>query len=240
MGTNNINMSQVITLYRLQIIDSQREKINTRLTEIDNLLKSNIAVSEAKSIHTQALASQHEANECVRITEEAVKEIQIKIENNQTAQFGGKIYTPKELQDLQSEQGALERRRKDLEDEQISAMVMLEQADTAMKEADSILQLAEQKAESEKALLRGEQVSLQRDLEKANAERQAIFSSIPAELAASYEKIRQQKKGVAVATISDESCSACGSSLTPADCQSARSPSKIINCPSCGRILYAG
>ncbi len=233
-------MSQVITLYRLQKIDSQRDKINLRLSEIENLMKVDLQLNEARLLHDQALADQHQTRERVRSTEEAVREIQIKIENNQTAQFGGKIHTPKELQDLQSEQGALERRRKELEDEQISAMVMLEQADISMKEAISNLQQTEQRTESEKALQRGESVALQRDLEKANAERQAIFSSIPADLAAAYEKLRQQKKGVAVATITDESCSACGSSLTPADCQSARSPTKIINCPSCGRILYAG
>ncbi len=232
-------MSQVITLYRLQIIDSQRDKINARLNEINRLMNRDF-IKEIRLLHDQALASQQGAHEHLKTTEDAVSAIQIKIEHNQTAQFGGKIHTPKELQDLQSEQGALERRRTELEDEQISAMVMLEQADIAMKEADSNLRRAEQSAESEKALLRGEQVSLKGDLEKANAERQAIFSSIPEDLAMTYEKLRQQKKGVAVATISDESCTACGSTLTPADCQAARSPSTIINCPSCGRILYAG
>jgi len=233
-------MSQVITLYRLQIIDSQRDKINARLNEIDHLMNVDPILKEARLLHDQAITDHQGAYERVRTTEAAVIGIQIKIEHNQSTQFGGKIHTPKELQELQSEQGALERRRSELEDEQISAMVMLEQAEIAMKETENNLQQAEQRAEGEKALLRGEQVSLKRDLDKANAERQAIFSSIPADLAMAYEKLRQQKKGVAVATISDESCSACGSSLTPADCQAARSPSTINYCPSCGRILYAG
>ncbi|MGA9398828.1 MAG: hypothetical protein WBV22_11280 [Anaerolineaceae bacterium] len=233
-------MSQVITLYRLQIIDTQRDKINTRLNEIDLLMKVDSVLKEARLLHDQALTDQHGAHERVKTAEAAVSGIQIKIENNQSTQFSGKIHTPKELQELQSEQGALERRRSELEDEQISAMVMLEQVEIAMKAAENNLQQAEQRAESEKALLRGEQVSQKKDLDKANAERQAIFSSIPADLATSYEKLRQQKKGLAVATISDESCSACGSSLTPADCQAARSPSTINYCPSCGRILYAG
>lgn len=233
-------MSQVITLFRLQKIDTQRDKINARLNEIDRLIQDGIILNDARLLHDQALAAQFAAHESVRSTEEAVSNIQIKIEHNQSAQFGGKIHTPKELQDLQNEQNALERRRAELEDEQISAMVMLEQADVSMKEADANLQQAEQRSESEKSLLRGEHTSLQRDLEKVNSERQAIFSSIPEDLASTYEKLRQQKKGVAVTTISDESCAACGSSLTPAGCQAARSPSKIYYCPSCGRILYAG
>jgi predicted nucleic acid-binding Zn-ribbon protein len=233
-------MSQVITLYRLQKIDSQRDRIDARLNEIDHLMTIDLKLKAAQLFYDQALATQTAANEAVRTTEASVSGIQLKIEHNQSAQFGGKIHTPKELQDLQSEQGALERRRSELEDEQISAMVMLEQADIVMKEAETSLQQVQQIAESEKALLRGEKVSMQKELEKANTERQAIFSTIPAELAATYEKLRQQKQGVAVATISDESCTACGSSLTPADCQAARSPSTIKYCPSCGRILYAG
>jgi uncharacterized protein involved in exopolysaccharide biosynthesis len=46
--------------------------------------------------------------------------------------------------------------------------------------------------------------------------------------------------GLALATVADESCEACGSSLTPAEIQAAKAPGRITLCPSCGRILYAG
>jgi uncharacterized protein len=233
-------MSQVITLFRLQKIDSQRDKINLRLTEIEREIKEDAILHEAHIMHTQALAGQRGAHEQERSTEEAVKVIQIKLEHNQSAQFGGKLQSPKELQDLQNEQAALERRRKELEEEQINAMLMLEQADVAMNQAETNLSEAEQKSVSRLSLLRGEQTSLHADLEKSSTERQAILSSIPASLVESYENLRAQKKGIAVTMISDESCAACGSSLTPGECQAARSPTLINYCPSCGRILYAG
>jgi hypothetical protein len=233
-------MSQVITLYRLQKIDSQRDKIHARLTEIEREINEDTILKQAHLMHDQALAAQRGAHEHERSTGEAVSGIQIKLEHNQSAQFGGKLHSPKELQDLQSEQAALERRRTELEEEQINAMVMLEKADITMNEAKTNLTEAEQKATNRNALLRGEQASLKTELEKSDAERQAIITSISPDLADTYEKLRLHKKGVAVTIISDESCAACGSSLTPADCQSARSPSKIIYCPSCGRILYAG
>jgi predicted nucleic acid-binding Zn-ribbon protein len=233
-------MSQVITLYRLQKIDSQRDKLHTRFTEVEREIKEDAILKEAQILHAQALAGQQGANEQERSTEEAVKSVQIKLEHNQSAQFGGKLQSPKELQDLQSEQTALERRRKELEEEQISAMLSLEQADLALKQAETNLSEAEQRSVSRLSLLRGEQISVQTELEKLNTERQAILASIPGSLVDSYEKLRTQKKGVAVTVISDESCAACGSSLTPGDCQAARSPTQIIHCPSCGRILYAG
>jgi predicted nucleic acid-binding Zn-ribbon protein len=233
-------MSQVITLYRLQKIDSQRDRIHVRLTEIDREVNEDAILKEAHLMHAQALANQRGAYEHERSTEEAVRGIQIKLEHNQSAQFGDKLHSPKELQDLQTEQAALERRRSELEEEQINAMLILEQADIILKEADANLLAAEQKSTSRHALLRGEQGTLNTELENTNAERQAILASISTDLVQSYEKLRVQKKGLAVTIISDESCAACGSSLTPADCQAARSPSKINYCPSCGRILYAG
>lgn len=233
-------MSQVITLYRLQKIDSQRERISARLSEIELEINDDVILKKAHSLHDQALANKHGIHEQERSSEEALRGIQIKLEQNQAAQFSGKLHAPKELQDLQAEQAILERRRKELEEEQINAMVMLEDAEISMKEVDENLLLAEQKSSSHQALLRGEKASLLSELEKSNTERQAILASIPTDLAQTYEKLYLQKKGVAVTVISDESCNACGSSLTPADCQAARSPSKIIYCPSCGRILYAG
>ena len=191
-------------------------------------------------MHSQALANQRGAHEHERTTEEAVSAIQIKLEHNQSAQFSGKLHAPKELQDLQSEQIALEKRRKELEEEQINAMLVMEEAVVVTSQAEANLAEAEQKSASHLSLLRGEQTTLQADFEKSNTERQAILASIPGSLADSYEKLRSQKKGLAVTVISDESCAACGSSLTPAECQAARSPTLINYCPSCGRILYAG
>jgi predicted nucleic acid-binding Zn-ribbon protein len=233
-------MSQVITLYRLQKIDSARDKLHTRLTEIERELMEDALLKEAHLMHAQAIANQRGAHEQERSTEEAVSGIQIKLEHNQSAQFGGNVHSPKELQDLQSEQVALERRRGELEEEQINAMLVMEQAVVSMQQAEEILVDAEQKSVSRLSLLRGEQNTLQGELEKSDTERQAILASLPADLADSYEKMRIQKKGVAVTIISDESCSACGSSLTPAECQAARSPTMLNYCPSCGRILYAG
>jgi predicted nucleic acid-binding Zn-ribbon protein len=233
-------MSQVITLYRLQKIDSQRDKLHMRLNEIERDIKEDAILNEAHIMHAQALANQRGAHEQVRSTEEAVSVVQIKLEHNQSAQFGSQQHSPKELQDLQSEQTALERRRNELEEEQINAMLILEQADVVMTQVGTNLSEAEQHSISRLSLLRGEQVSIQAELEKSITERQAILSSIPGSLAESYEKLRTQKKGLAVTIISDESCAACGSSLTPRECQLARSPTTINYCPSCGRILYAG
>ena len=79
-----------------------------------------------------------------------------------------------------------------------------------------------------------------KDLEKLDSERQLAVSQIKPQHLVTYEEIRKKKKNIAVTIVEDNTCSACGVSITPSDWQAARSPDQIIFCPSCSRILYAG
>ena len=78
-----------------------------RLTEIEREIKEDVILKEAQLMHDQALADS--ARELEKSTEAALSGIQIKLEHNQSSQFGGKLFSPKESQDLQSEQIALEK-----------------------------------------------------------------------------------------------------------------------------------
>jgi predicted nucleic acid-binding Zn-ribbon protein len=79
---------------------------------------------------------------------------------------------------------------------------------------------------------------LQKELDKFFSERAAAAGPIPEDALRLYDQLRQQRRGLAVAAIRDNSCSACGSGLTAAQMQSSRASSQMAFCPSCGRILY--
>ncbi len=95
-------------------------------------------------------------------------------------------------------------------------------------------------AAARSASLRGEKSQLQKDIERLQAERAPIASQIHPEPMQIYDRLRRQKKGLAVAGIVDSCCTGCGSTLTQAEWQAARSPQQITYCPFCGRLLYAG
>jgi uncharacterized protein len=82
--------------------------------------------------------------------------------------------------------------------------------------------------------------SLDIDLHRLGEERSAAVESIAPKELELYEKLRMEKRGVAVAMIEDKCCSACGSTLSSGQIQAARAPNSITPCPSCGRILYGG
>jgi predicted nucleic acid-binding Zn-ribbon protein len=75
---------------------------------------------------------------------------------------------------------------------------------------------------------------------RLETERRAIAQGLDAQSLAHYDALRVQKRGVAVAALSDGTCNACGAPLPPSQRQAAHISEQMIHCPSCGRLLYAG
>jgi predicted nucleic acid-binding Zn-ribbon protein len=233
-------MSLSSDLFRLQKIDTQRDQSATRIQEIETILRSDEALIRAQELATKADQDLSNAQKKLKHAEEAARNHHIKIEQNQASLYGGHVRNPKELQDLQNESAALKRHLSTLEDEQLELMIAVEDAEKSKDMALRSLKEAEAKAIEKQAILVGERDRLLREVTQVETERQSIIHSIPPENLAMYDRLRQQKRGIAVARATDETCSACGSQLTPKEWQLARSPQKLFLCPTCGRILYAG
>jgi uncharacterized protein len=119
-------------------------------------------------------------------------------------------------------------------------MLAYEQAELDLKEAEKNMETAFAQVSTQQAGLLGEKSRLEHLQEKLMLERHVSQSQILPENLSMYNHLRAQKRGLAVAAIEDGSCQACGSSLRPAELQTAKSPNKITFCSSCGRIIYAG
>jgi predicted nucleic acid-binding Zn-ribbon protein len=127
-----------------------------------------------------------------------------------------------------------------LEDKQLEAMIALEDAESDHLTAKNRQTSALQRNEQRNGLLANEQNKLHRDIERLQGERVATLIGIPESDITLYDRLRSQRGGLAVARISDRSCSACGSTLSSALLNSAQLPNQISQCSRCNRILYAG
>jgi predicted nucleic acid-binding Zn-ribbon protein len=87
--------------------------------------------------------------------------------------------------------------------------------------------------------LKAEKASTEQQLEQMTANRQVASGSVDDDDLRFYEGLREKRAGVAVARVQEGACMACGSTLTAALHQAARSPSQLSCCETCGRILYA-
>lgn len=231
-------MSAALGLYRLQLLDSRLDGIRARLEEIRQQLENDQALLQARSQLEASKAARDLAAHALKQAEVEVEKIKNKIEQTEASLYSGSVKNPKELQDLQNESAALKRHLATLEDRQLEAMLAEETATQGWLAATSQLETVQSQAASQTQSLTREQADLEKERNRLASERNAAVNSLDAKLLSSYDDLRQRHKGLAVACINEGACAACGTTLTPAQQQSARSTSQLYYCPTCGRILY--
>jgi predicted nucleic acid-binding Zn-ribbon protein len=231
-------MSESLNFFRLQKLDTSIDKIKIRIKEIDRILNDDENILAAQRSYDEAEAKAKEIRISLNQVEDKLEATRIKRKTSQTALFSGRIKNPKELQDLQMETEALKNYIAQLEDQQLEIMFDLEEAEKVRQEKEKFLKQTKGKSITENAALLGEKSGLETDLEKFKRERKAVVNAISPDLLSLYKNLRKVKRGIAIASLSEGSCSICGQAITPADLQTIRSSSEIVYCPSCGRMLF--
>ncbi len=232
-------MSASLGLYRLQKVDSRISQTEARLAEIQKALEDNLEVRNATEQVRGADSDLSGAQRGLQKLETEAKDQQVKIQQAEASLYGGSIHNPKELQDLQADVASLKKQLATLEERQLEAMLRVDETKTTVQTAQLNLEMSQTKFNEQHQHLIEEQSRILPDLETLRSERQAVVSSIAGDLLKAYETLRQQRRGLAVAEVSENACGACGTTLTAALQQSARYATDLVHCPSCGRILYA-
>lgn len=233
-------MSQRSSLNHLQTLDTKLDNIRNRIQEIDEIINSDKDIQALKNSVSNSEDIVRKRSTKLKNVVAEVNTVQRKITANENKLYSGSIKNPKELQDLQTELQSLKKRLQAYEDEQLKLMISLEDAEN--EHAKLVLQLktAIAKKESENANLSSEKENLQKQQNNLQIEKNTITPQIQPDLLAKYEKLRIKRKGLAVATLVDNACSACGNSLTSADIQIVKSSAAEYYCKMCGRFLYSG
>ena len=232
-------MSAALGLYRLQQVDSQIDQIRVRLKMIDETLQNDLELRNALEHFTAAETKHASAERELKMSDAEVEKQRIKIQQAEASLYGGAVHNPKELQDLQNDVASLKRHLDTLESRELDAMAVIDTAESELKSATTELEKVKASRSSQNIDLTKEIETLQKDLERLESERKAVSGNITTDFFMVYDQLRQQRRGIAVTTLSDSSCAACGTTLTPSQQQNARSTSQLFNCPTCGRILFA-
>jgi predicted nucleic acid-binding Zn-ribbon protein len=232
-------MSAALGLYRLQQVDSQIDQVQARLRTIQQTLENDIALRAAIERLATAEIKHRDAERALQLSESEVEKQRIKIEQTEASLYAGHVQNPKELQDLQKDVASLKRHLETLEERELEAMIAAENTEKDLQAARAELERVQANLKEQHHDLTQASETLRKDLERLNSERQAVVTDIASQALGAYEQLRKQKRGLAITTIADNSCEACGTTLTPSQRQSARSTSQLFHCPTCGRILYA-
>ncbi len=232
-------MSASLGLYRLQQVDRQLDRARAQLDSIRKTLENDTELRDALAKADEAQKEFHRVKNDLKNAEAETQSQKIKIEQTESSLYGGKVQNPKELQDLQKDSASLKKHLATLEERELESMLKAENAETFMQNAKDQLEKIQSRLGDEHKKLLDEQGKLMKDIERLGEEREASVNPIESNLLITYEELRKQKRGVAVADFSDNTCASCGSTLNASIQQNAKSSNQLAYCPSCGRILYA-
>ena len=153
--------------------------------------------------------------------------------------YSGSVTAPKELQAIQDEIAALQRRQRHLEDEILVQMEAAEPLDDALAGHEAAgAELDARLAETTDALRTAES-AIDDEAATVHTERDAVAGSVPAVLLTEYEQLRRGLGGVAVAKLEGSSCRGCHLQLSAVEVGRIRKldPDVLVHCEECGRIL---
>jgi predicted nucleic acid-binding Zn-ribbon protein len=208
------------------------------LEEIATILADNAALNTALMEAEATAEAMASAQKELRRAEQTTQSQRDKIRQTETRLYSGAVKNPKELEDLQNEAAALKRYLAVLEDRQLDAMLVLDEAESDAQAAQEEYDKLHKQSLETNATLLAEQAGIEQDIGRLSQERSAAASGIPADSLQHYNALREKRQGVAVAKVADNTCSACGSTLSASLRQDVRDPSQIAHCTFCSRILY--
>lgn len=232
-------MNPVFHLYQLQKIDSELHLNLMRLHAIDLKLRDDVIVKRNRDSVESIKAQLNDLRQKSVGLDEKIQTRRTKLEQSDSSLYSGTIKNPKELQDLQKEISHIKSTIAALEDEQLELLIQIEALEENYNSSLILLQNSISEFEKNNYTLISEKQRLEQENSRLFEERDMVSSQVSAALLEVYESLREKKKGIAISKVEEQTCSVCGTTLTPAECQSAKFNSGNIRCPSCGRILYA-
>ena len=223
-------------LYELQEIDIEIESHEQALHQKESLLGKNQVVVNAQNRLAAEQQKLDELKHELHAAEWVTDDLDSKIKSVEEQLYGGKITNPKELSSLQQEVNMFKAHRDQAETRALEIMDNVEKAEAGVANARSGLQGIESEWQAQQQQLSVEINRLHNILSDLKGNREKMLPTIEPQAVQSYEKLRKLK-GQAVARVEQGICHACRISLPSSELQQVRG-SNLVQCGSCGRILF--
>jgi len=220
------------------------QELDIRLAELAReiaALPKHVAEIEKKSLlhehkldagRAALLANQKERKKC---------ESDIQVQEQKIAKLKDQMSAAKTNDQFRAFQNEIEFCQKEIrsaEDRILELMAESEPLDKNVKAAEIALKAEKIHVEAEKAQARERTAMDQKAAQEIQTERAGIVKEITPALYQRYERVRPNRKGVAVAEVVDGRCMACQILLRPQYFQDLKHGDAILSCESCQRILY--
>jgi len=225
------------SLIALQQIDSAADVARKRLADLpaaEQTLAASLAAAVQAADAVKANIQENQQKRRALEKDVAVVESRLaRFDDHKAAVKTNQEYTAllHEIQTAKSDKDAVEER----------ILLLMEEADGLageLKAAESALKDEKRKADEARAQLGTERTSLEAELARLAAARPGATVGADARTLALYEQLIKGRRGLAVAKMTGEICTACHVRLRPHVTQQIRRNEDIVQCESCQRILY--
>ncbi|MGI8754186.1 MAG: zinc ribbon domain-containing protein [Acidimicrobiales bacterium] len=156
--------------------------------------------------------------------------------------YGGQVAASRELQAMAADVKALQARQSNLEDRVLVVLDEREPHDHRLAALAAERAGAEGRRGDLAVTIAGDEAEIDAEIAALVEQRAALVSEVPADLLATYERIRSRLGGVGVARLVGSQCQGCFLTLPSGEVDRLRHlPSDaVVTCEDCGRILVVG
>lgn len=225
------------SLVELQKLDSAADVARKRLAELpaaEQALAASLSAAEQAVSGVKVRIQENQQNR--RALEKDVSMV-----DSRLARFDDHKAAVKTNQEYTALLHEIETARADKDGIEEKILVLMEDADTLaadLKAAEAALAGEKRDADQARGRLGEERKALDAELARLAAARTGAAAGTDARVLALYEQLIKGRRGLAVARMTGEICTACHVRLRPHVTQMIRRNEDIVQCESCQRILY--
>ncbi len=233
-------MSTVADLWALQTTDLALEAVKQRLIEMEKQRGESAELKAARAAAAEAEAELSRLRTTQRELDRQIKDLSDHIRAAEREMMSGRVRNPRELEGMEANVAALQRRRSVLEDESLVVMLEVErwQAEAESRQAQQASSEAAHSARQE--AIKREAAQKIAELKILSARLTQQWETIAPQDRDLYKNLRSRKAGRAIALEQGGACQTCGLMLSTGAAQAVHNDSQRVFCSGCGRLLFAG
>ena len=229
-------------LLDLQAQDSVLAQLQHRRNSLPEHAQIEDLKAKASELDGARIEADTEVSDLSRAQKKAdaeVEQVKARRTRDEERLNSGAISNPKDLESLQHELVALERRISTLEDDELEVMEKLEEAQIRLAAIQADLTAVNEDLAQAVDARDAAIAVLDEQAAGAQVDRAQAASGVPDELIALYDKVRAQYGGLVAAALRARRCEGCRLELNGADLRdiAAAPEDDVLRCPECGRIL---
>jgi uncharacterized protein len=237
-----MTVDELHELLAVQDLDTQADQLRHRRAHLPERARLDEVTTELAGVEADGVAVTAERDELARRQAELEAEL-ADLERRMTdldrRMRSGTVTAPRDLQAMSAQIDAMKRRRSDQEDAELEILEALDPLEARVGELQDRWATLDREAADLRARVVDAERELDAELVGVVEARRAAAEPVPAELMATYERLRQRLGGVGAAPLVGASCGGCHLTLSAGALDRIRrAPAgTVVTCEQCGRIL---